>query len=64
MLDVPFLLFSQRRRIADLYRMWCRNNLIKDCPETMIAFLQENNLIDKGNALQFIESKKGVNTNV
>ena len=64
MLDVPFLLFSQRRRLNALYQKWCRDNLIKDCPESLIAFLQCNGLLKHRKVIAYLEEKKGVNTDV
>lgn len=62
--DAPFLVFSQRRRLAALYQKWCRDNMVKDCPESVMVFLQGHGLLDKGKALAYLEENKGVNTDV
>lgn len=62
--DVPFLVFSQRRRLAALFEKFCRDKQIKNCPESVIAFLQGNGLLDKGKCIEYLEEKKGVNTDV
>lgn len=59
-----FLVFSQRRRIATLYQIWCKNNGIKDCPESMVCFLQIHGMIDTNKVLDYIESHKEVSTDV
>lgn len=37
---------------------------IVNCPESVIAFLQGNGLLDKGKCIEYLEEKKGVNTDV
>ena len=64
MTETPFLIFSQRRRIAALYQIWCKNNGIKDCPESLICFLQVNGMIDTPKTLDYIEKHKEVNADV
>lgn len=64
MSDVPFLAFSQRRRLAALFEKFCRDNQVKNCTESVIAFLQGNGLLDKGKCIEYLEEKKGVNTDV
>jgi len=34
------LWFWHRKQIGDMYRQWITDNGIKDCPESMVAFLQ------------------------
>ena len=36
----PHLWFWHRKQIGDMYRQWLTDNGIKDCPESMVAFLQ------------------------
>ena len=62
--DTSLLFFSQRRRLAALYQKWCRDNQIKDCPESLIAFLQGNDIINGAKAVAYLDEKKGVNTDV
>lgn len=51
------LFYSQRKALAELYEKWIKENNIKDCPESVVAFLVGNDLMNVENALAFI--KKG-----
>lgn len=62
--DTPLLLFSHRRRLSALYQKWCRDNLIKDCPESLIAFLHEKGLLKERKVQAYLEEQKGVNADV
>ena len=62
--DVPLLLFSQRRRLADLYRSWCRKNHVIERSESFIAFLKINGLLNHQRVIDFLERNKEVETDV
>ena len=51
------LFFNKRKELAEIYEKWVKENNIKDCPESVIAFLYVKDLMNVENALAFI--KKG-----
>lgn len=56
--QTPQLLFSHRRKLAAIYRKWCKQNRVDVRLETMIAFLRINGLINIRKTLDFIEWNK------
>lgn len=50
-----FFIYSKRKELAKLYEKWIKENNIKDCAESVIAFLYGNNLMNVENAMSFIE---------
>ena len=40
--------FSDRKRIADEYKEWAKENNVLDCPESVIAYLQIKGLVYEG----------------
>lgn len=51
------LLFSERRKLAKIYEQWIAENNVKDCAESVIAFLYGYNLLNVENARLFIEKR-------
>lgn len=49
------MLFSDRKALAKAYRKWLRQINAIDCPENLIAFLCEKNLMDLNETDKFLE---------
>ena len=51
-----YLLFSKRKALAECYEKWIDENpRIASCPETVIAFLYGNDLLNVENVKAFLE---------
>ena len=55
--EVSLLLFSERRKLARIYEHWAKENNVKDCAESVIAFLCAYNLLNVENVLSFIDER-------
>ena len=49
------LLFQARRKLAMAYDKWVIENGVKDCPFSVVTFLEANGLIKVGKAYEFIK---------
>lgn len=49
------LLFSKRKRLADLFQVWREKNGVADCPLGVITFLHIHGLIDKERVARFVD---------
>lgn len=54
------LLYSERMRIATLYRKWLEDFLVTDCPENLIAFLYSNGLLDVKSVVEFVQKDEKI----
>lgn len=48
------LLFSQRKKLGDLYLEWIKENSILDCPLSMVSFMQINGLLNEDKAREML----------
>ena len=49
------MMFANRKLIAKQYRKWLQKINAIDCPENLIAFLCENNLMDLDATNKYLE---------
>ena len=57
------LIFSKRKRLADMCENWCAENGIEVCNLTMVSYLVAHDLIDEAAALKFLkENENGSKT--
>ena len=49
------LVFSERKKLENLFIDWCKENDTYECPSNMIVFLQSNGLLNEEEALEFIK---------
>lgn len=49
------LYFSHRKKLERLYKAWCEENGILDCPVSLISFLQVKGLLNQEKALKLID---------
>lgn len=52
------LLFTERKKLADMCEKWCTDNGIQVCNLTMVSYLVAHDLIDEAAARQFIEENR------
>ena len=57
MIKPKVLLFSQRLEIAERFNAWAEANKVSKEPESFLAFLQGNHLINEEAAMLFIEAE-------
>ena len=50
------LLFSKRKRLAELFEVWRMKNGVANSPLGVITFLNIHGLIDKERAARFVEA--------
>lgn len=53
-----YLLFSERRMIATLYRKWLEDSRAADCPENFMAFLYSNGLLNVKSVVKFVQKEE------
>lgn len=51
------LFFGQRKVLAEAYKKWIKENDIIDCPESVIAFLTAEDLMNVENVVRFVERR-------
>lgn len=50
------LLFNKRKRLADMYEEWLKENpIVKDCPLSVISYIAD--LFDEDKVIDFIEKQ-------
>lgn len=49
------MLFSDRKTLAKIYRKWLNQHNAIDCPENLIVFLCENNLMNTDATYKYLE---------
>lgn len=52
------IFFSKRMKLAELYKKWIKENMVLDCPFSVICFLSIHGLINEEKALNFIQSNE------
>lgn len=50
------LFFNHRKKLAEMYKKWIKENDVKDSPENVISFLVINCLIDSEKAISLIKN--------
>lgn len=51
------ILFSQRRKLGELYKQWIKDHHVLDCPSSVVDFLQINGLLNEEKAHVFLAVK-------
>ena len=49
--------FSQTLTLGLIFDDWCRENYISTSPENMIAFLQNNGLLNVDRTIEYLETR-------
>ena len=54
------ILFSQRRKLGELYKQWTIDNHVLDCPSSVVDFLQIKGLLNEEKAQEFLAVKTNI----
>lgn len=56
------IFFSDRLKLESLFYRWARghNPMIKECPSSVISFLQSNGLLNEDKVKEFVKEKTEV----
>lgn len=56
MSDRNYILFSERKKLGEMYLDWVETNGVLDCPSSLIAFLHIKGLLDIGKVVEYLNS--------
>jgi len=54
----PFL-YSQRNKLANLFKQWAKDNEVAICPTNLITWLSSNDLLDMNKVFELLEKNNG-----